>query len=339
MLDGALWERVTLARPTSDTGSGSLPTPVKYDSHGTWESNNYHGLGWSAKHVWAKDPEREQFPTPIRSDSAVGKALKVLIDVEQGTAFNQLAREVRKREHVARGTWPVRAQDGPVRPRGLLDLSDMPEAPNGRATRPWPTPMCTGLRGGSGAPKDLDQRLRLFPTPVSSDNRKKMVNVPMTLSARGYPQAVRECGTGKQVNLSAAVLRFPTPTSVNGMRGGSESEHWPGKWQSPGHPEYGELNPRWVEWLMDWPIGWTSLDPLPEGSFEHWLATSLCDETGTAPWWRVDPSGDGSIPRTVGKDDPFREERIAALGNGQVPAAAAASFLHLINLDEPGDTR
>jgi hypothetical protein len=27
-------------------------------------------------------------------------------------------------------------------------------------------------------------------------------------------------------------------------------------------PSGGRLNPRWVEWLMQWPIGWTSLEPL-----------------------------------------------------------------------------
>ena len=33
----------------------------------------------------------------------------------------------------------------------------------------------------------------------------------------------------------------------------------------------GKLNPDWVEWLMGWPIGWTSLEPLPEWSSHAWV--------------------------------------------------------------------
>jgi hypothetical protein len=34
----------------------------------------------------------------------------------------------------------------------------------------------------------------------------------------------------------------------------------------------GQLNPRWVEWLMGWPIGWTSLQPLEMDKFQQWLS-------------------------------------------------------------------
>lgn len=32
----------------------------------------------------------------------------------------------------------------------------------------------------------------------------------------------------------------------------------------------GEANPQWVEWLMGWPIGWTSLRPLETARFQEW---------------------------------------------------------------------
>lgn len=32
----------------------------------------------------------------------------------------------------------------------------------------------------------------------------------------------------------------------------------------------GQLNPDWVEWLMNWPVGWTSLSPLTEDRFLGW---------------------------------------------------------------------
>ena len=33
----------------------------------------------------------------------------------------------------------------------------------------------------------------------------------------------------------------------------------------------GKLNPRWVEWLMGWPLGWTDLKPLATAKFQQWL--------------------------------------------------------------------
>ena len=67
-----------------------------------------------------------------------------------------------------------------------------------------------------------------------------------------------------------------------------------------------KLNPSWVEWLMGWPIGWTSLEPLTECKT---LALS------------VEPN----IPRTT-KVRENRCSRIKALGNGQVPQCAAMAW-------------
>jgi hypothetical protein len=35
----------------------------------------------------------------------------------------------------------------------------------------------------------------------------------------------------------------------------------------------GQLNPDWVEALMGWPQGWTSLEPLDADVWQHWLCT------------------------------------------------------------------
>lgn len=337
MRDGALWERRTLARRINETDAGFLPTPVKYDATGTWESNNNWGLGWFAKHVWVNDPtakhrnksmaektfkpenERskevieaaraaeqkrtararvrtlfptpiandgqkrgnfdvnhprnglpaavrkeqirvrvhvETFPTPIRSDATVSKTGYVLNSVENGKAFNQLARQIEKDQRIAAGDWP---------------------------------------------PKET------FPTPLRND------------STSGSDAAGREGGP----SLKQRIRTIGTPTAQNGLRGGSNSDHRPRMWGTPDDPDYGELNPDWVEWLMDWPYGWTSLEPMQE--FEGWLAKA-------AGPWEFDPSMDGAIPRTCAKSTPARVERIAAIGNGQVSAVAAAAFLHLYSL-------
>lgn len=70
------------------------------------------------------------------------------------------------------------------------------------------------------------------------------------------------------------------------------------------------LNPDWVEWLMGWPIGWTSPAPITE---LQWLN------------WSVDPADVGEIPRlATGVKD--RVNRLKALGNGQVPAVVATAW-------------
>lgn len=39
----------------------------------------------------------------------------------------------------------------------------------------------------------------------------------------------------------------------------------------------GQLNPDWVEWLMNWPIKWSSLDELSRQEFKRWAQTSAAD--------------------------------------------------------------
>lgn len=75
----------------------------------------------------------------------------------------------------------------------------------------------------------------------------------------------------------------------------------------------GKLNPDWVEFLMGWPVGWTSLDPLPEGTMEAW-ETSV--KAGT--YWDVDPADTGEVPRLT-DIKLHRPARLKAIGNGQVP--------------------
>jgi hypothetical protein len=45
----------------------------------------------------------------------------------------------------------------------------------------------------------------------------------------------------------------------------------------------GQLNPDWVEWLMGWPVGWTSPDPLPLAMFREWQTANGIEWTASAP--------------------------------------------------------
>ena len=114
---------------------------------------------------------------------------------------------------------------------------------------------------------------------------------------------------------------WPTPTASDRKGGGKGSiRKDTGKRREdrldhllePG--QQGKLSPDWVEWLMGWPVGWTSLDPLPEGTMEAW-ETSV--KAGT--YWATDPADTGEVPRLTDKKE-NRASRLKAIGNGQVPA-------------------
>lgn len=69
------------------------------------------------------------------------------------------------------------------------------------------------------------------------------------------------------------------------------------------------LSPRFVEWLMGWPIGWTSLAPLPRGTVRRWAKAMRAME-----WWTAEPEG---VPRIEPKDGETKV-RLFGTGNGQV---------------------
>ena len=77
----------------------------------------------------------------------------------------------------------------------------------------------------------------------------------------------------------------------------------------------GQLNPQWVELLMGWPPGWTSLDPIDAVSFVLW-------QVAAGHWPGTWEDGTPRVAEGVS----CRVQRLKAIGNGQVPAAAAVAW-------------
>ena len=80
--------------------------------------------------------------------------------------------------------------------------------------------------------------------------------------------------------------------------------------ETEGATKTGQLNPDWVEWLMGWPIGWTSMDAIEELDWRE---------------WKTDPADEGEVPR-VATGIKHRVGRLKAIGNGQVPQVAAMAW-------------
>ena len=120
---------------------------------------------------------------------------------------------------------------------------------------------------------------------------------------------------------------WPTPTASD-FKGGTDAPRKDtGKPRNdrldhclePGHNGK-RLNPDWVEWLMGWPIGWTSLDFI-NIDMKGWWGYVMSVEP--ARYWEDDPADipvgmKYHTPRLTTKKE-YRAERLKACGNGQVP--------------------
>jgi hypothetical protein len=148
----------------------------------------------------------------------------------------------------------------------------------------WPTPIAHMARengcpseGRRNEPSLTWLANNRWPTPSASDNRDR--------GHLGTPANQRRQRIGKQLMLSQVVSH----TSA-------------------------QLNPDWVELLMGWPKGWTSLEPLPPGVMEDWLAMDN--------YWPHDWERD--TPRTGKKAN--NSSRLKAIGNGQVSACVVKAW-------------
>jgi hypothetical protein len=171
---------MTLVRLTSETDSGSLPTPVKYDSSdwGQKEGNNYHGLGWQAANVWSKtDP---LLPTPNRWD------MKAWDGQNQENLTNRVM--------VEEGVWQGKAEKGKLAERGLW--------PTVTANMKNKTTSGKNSTYGNGQPTLISAvqsraRAKLWDTPAKADahprayNRTKIWEDPGSSQEHLQSQAMR----------------------------------------------------------------------------------------------------------------------------------------------------
>ena len=87
-----------------------------------------------------------------------------------------------------------------------------------------------------------------------------------------------------------------------------------------------KLNPDWEEWLMGWPTGWSSLEPLKNANIMPWTADPA----------DLDSDHENYVPRLI-KTYKERPKRVEALGNGQVPQSLIAAFIILMNHKTKGN--
>ncbi len=151
----------------------------------------------------------------------------------------------------------------------------------------WPTPRCHMTR---------PVRVRLDVEKGHKSNLEEVVAVratwPTPTVCGNYNRAglTKKSGDG----LATAVLKCATPTARD-WRSGKASQATMERNSRPLSEQIGgSLNPDWVEWLMNWPITWSSLNAVNRKEFQRWQeasATAL-QESGQlrTMWWDRDPS-------------------------------------------------
>lgn len=166
------------------------------------------------------------------------------------------------------------------------------------------------LRGGHTLRlRDQVKTPALFPTPRATDGTK---------GSRSLAGAQKEILRGRNKDLGMIVALFPTPRARDWKGQTQRGVHAPMDGlgnldQGDGTPIGGSLNPDWVEWLMGWVPGWTSLSPISLDLLHIWK------QAGSA-WWDHEP-----MPR-VKRGAPARVHRLKCIGNGQVPLAMVLAW-------------
>tara|TARA_Y100000590_G_scaffold431426_2_gene546188 strand:+ start:173 stop:643 length:471 start_codon:yes stop_codon:yes gene_type:complete len=111
------------------------------------------------------------------------------------------------------------------------------------------------------------QKKKLIPTPVASDGTVGSIIGKKDSFKRlksGSIRKINQNGVDGSIGLGRFVKLMPTPTASDA------NTHWNDKKrfdsltaeinrQKEEKDNTGQLNPRWVEWLMGFPIGWTDL--------------------------------------------------------------------------------
>lgn len=196
-------------------------------------------------------------------------------------------------------------------------MSELPIKGTGSGWLPTPSACSYGSNKGGAAGRVGKMRHSLetmarkdsWPTPTAQDG-----------NGRTY---YNQRDGSKVLSLLGRVQEkttFPTPTSSMATVGDMEQARFAGNdSRRPSYKEAnqttveGSLNPDWVELLLGWPKGWTSLEPL----------NHINDD-----WYTWPKDWERNTPRVTNEKN-NRPKRLKAIGNGQVSLCAAIAWIFI----------
>ena len=214
---------------------------------------------------------------------------------------------------------------GMMRSGVLWERTTLPRLTSGTGSGSWPTAQARDYRSVTG--REHEQR----------DNAMQNLNVAVVYNQKNWPTPTTRDYKGVPPDGYFRDGELQTDTVDRAVHAVSDGN------------KNGQLNPTWVEWLMGWPIGWTSMEPITELDWRDWsvdpadelppkdIGTPRATEAIRSDEFRKGrtPSpeeyiieaggGTGSIPR-VATGIKHRVGRLKAIGNGQVPQVAALAW-------------
>ena len=230
---------------------------------------------------------------------------------------------------------------GMMRSGVLWERTTLPRLTSETESGSWPTPTCQEVEHPDAELTDTGRRL-------SKDGK-----------------------SSHSLNLADSVKKWPTPCA-NEDAAGTPNGNMQKKLgndpkvrgETPEEWSKGALSPDWVEWLMGWPIGWTSMEAITELDWRDWKTDPAddCDPDNfmTPRCVEIDESHEKFLARMKKSDNPKnntktgfgnltmqvksmrnmrtngiprvatgiknRVGRLKAIGNGQVPQVAALAW-------------
>lgn len=120
-----------------------------------------------------------------------------------------------------------------------------------------------------------------------------------------------------------AATDWKSPYSMEGLAKQLEKRAKPLRDMLPYYAGGKAINPYWAEWYMGWPTGWTDLDY----RFSKNHVNAWSQKVAEDKYW-IASEEKKVLPATLvrASEVAHQKDRITALGNGQVPLAAAAAF-------------
>ena len=180
------------------------------------------------------------------------------------------------------------ARKGRSRPGNLRDQVAVEEG-----QRMWPTPTTRDWKGGSGT---IEWKNGRFVRVSNTTGIEYGATLDGAVAKWPTPR-VSDTEGGKAHNVELHNGSF-SRTNKDGVRWGVKLRD--AVESSPEASVTTDLNPQWECWLMGLPVGWVSLDPLPEEAYREWIE-GMMDGT----WWdtekglpRVTPSVPGRVNRS-----------------------------------------
>jgi len=194
------------------------------------------------------------------------------------------------------------------------------------AVKQWPTPAARDYRSEFCNQKTIEER----------NNHSRGKTLPWVLAHGGtstrqtHPtptKSMMTTGDMEHARFSGNDPKRPKYSEVNKQSWttpcSNDTAHRRSKYAQGGTAlstqVQGQLNPTWEEWLMNWPLFWTSLKPINDERFYEWLVFTTGQNLFEVA------RGHPFTPRTA-NGITARASRIKAIGAGQVPICAATAW-------------